>query len=264
MKIYKKSASIFLLISILIVILAFVSYSVHLEIIGSLLLGISASAIIITIQCRINYKIELAKTLIPYLKEMKDSALMLSMVKDLSIELYIHKFPEKFFEIKENIDTLKRNKNIISDFDSLKRRTSKKVKAISKTIMSLEESVHLIFKYYPDTTEKQKQYLFIELINIVSNFDFDKLGDQIFELACSLDVNEFINTSISEKDSRRLKDLEYKTSKKVFLKQIEENNKTEYEALKQDFDIYSKTKMFFDTINGSKNKKSNTKKKQEE
>lgn len=238
MKIYKKSKEIFLIISILTLIIAVSCLHYKYFSFGNFMLGLFASSFIVYIQSFINYKIELSRILIPFLKEINKSLFEISFITNESLEDTIMNFPSNYYEIKENFEKLNSAIFTINDMKSLDKKSRNYFSIINTEIINLEKKVCLIFKYFEDSTKEEKRYLFIHLYKTLKEFNFEHIRYINFKLADRVDYKEYLSRSTAEKSNRIFDEIERNESKKVYIKFIKEQNKIEYHALKSDFDLF--------------------------
>lgn len=240
MKIYKKSKDTFLFLSILTLQIAIGCFIYNNYLFGNFLLGLFASSLIVYIQSFINYKIELSRILIPFLKEMDNALFEIKFIIDESLDDIIMDFPDNYYEIKDNFERLNSAIFKASDIKSLNKKNKELLKIIKTEIVNLEKETYLIFKYFDDSTKEEKRYLFIHLYNILKDFNFIYIKKIIFKLADKIDFEEYLSPSSEEKSNSLFEEIERKESKKIYIESIKNQYKVEYKALKSDFDLFDK------------------------
>ncbi len=204
------------------------------------MLGLFASSFIVYIQSFINYKIELSRTLIPFLKEIENALFEIEFITDMSLENNIMDFPDNYYEIKENFKKLNTAIFTINDMKSLDKKSRNYFSMINEEIINLEKKVYLIFEYFEDATKEEKRYFFMHLYKILKEFNFEHIRYINCKIADRVDYKEYLSNSAAEKSNRLFKEIERKESKKVYIEFIKKQNKIEYHALKSNFDLFEK------------------------
>lgn len=262
MKIYRKSEKIFLILSIIIIILVFICFYLRLNLFANFLLGLLASTSIVTLQSKINYKIEMSKNMIPYIKKINEIILHLSYKKDSLVNYYIFGYNEEVRDLNNNINDLLYNVNVLKDMTSLKKQVKKDIDLLYDKVMEVVDKTCLIFKYYEEVNTIERRYLYIELVKTLADFDFELMRDYSFNLACRIDFEEYISKSSFECTEKILKNKIYKNPKSLFMNTIIAKNKLEYDTFKDKFELDEKYNILVDKVDmvGIKRTKANKKK----
>lgn len=241
MKLYIKTRNKFLILSIIILLVAFITIFIFKNaVLGNFLLGVFASTIIIAVQSSIAYKVEESKILIEKLKKMRDICFSFESFGTFSIEYYKLNFEEKYQEYKSKLELLFLLNKELGHISDLTYNTKKNIKDINDSILELELNLHIIFKNFNEQTFKYKVLYFMEFYNILKDFDFKVINNNISNLGWKIDSNEFYKSDYEEKIKSEKNNIEYKTSIQVYNKKIEENNSIEYKALKDEFKKYER------------------------
>lgn len=237
MKLYIKTRNKFLIISLIIFIISVITiFILKNSVLGNFLLGVLASTLIIAIEANTSSKVRESELLIDKLKTMMICCLKFYDYKTFSIESFTLGFERKYKETKENLDMLFKLNNELICIGDLTRKTKEKLIEITSIISGLEMSLYIIFKNYDNQNDKFKTLYFIEFYKIINKFDFEMLSEKIADLGWDIDSKEFSTSDAKKEIENRIRKLEYATSIDVFNKKVEENNITEYKALKDKFD----------------------------
>lgn len=235
-KIYKKSINIFLTLSILLIIVAIICFCQKWNTIGNFVLGLFASTLVVTIQSSINYKIELSKEIIPYVKEIRKSAINLASTSHSPFNRFILFYKDIVYETKNECENLINNISILNDMDTLKANIKEEVSKLYKEIIDFYDKVYLILLYFEDSDEKQKRYLYIELMKQISECNYEKIHDYCFNIAVKTDYDAFINVSSFKENEEHFRELKFKIPKELFINKIIDKNSVEYMTYKVDFE----------------------------
>lgn len=240
MKIYKKSKDTFFVLSILTLLTAMGCFHYNKYLFGNFLLGLFASSFIVYIQSFINYKIELSRTLIPFLKDIDNALFEIKNIIDDSLEYAILYFPDNYYKIKDYIEKLNLAIFNACDIKSLSRKNKENLNLVKNKIIELGKETCLIFKYFDDSPKEDRRYLFINLYNILNNFDFGYIEQVIFNIADKVDFKAYLSRSTVEQSNHLFDEIAMKKSKKVYIEFIKNKYKIEYKALKSNFDLIDK------------------------
>lgn len=252
MKIYKKSENVFLILSIIIIILVLVCFYKKLNLAANFLLGLLASTLIVTLQSKINYKIETSKSMIPFIKKINEIIIHLSCKKDFLTNYYINGYNEEVKNLNNDISDLLYNLNVLNDLSSLKKGVKKNVSLLYEEVMRLVDGTSLIFEYYKDAKIVEKRYLYIELVKTLSNFDFELMHKYCVDLAYKIDFEEYISKSSFESTKNYLKEKVRKNPKTLFINKILDKNRVEYDTFKDQFELDEKYNIVFEKANKTK------------
>ena len=136
MKIYKTSKKVFLFLSLLNLLIASTLLYFKLNTFGIFMLGLFASTIIIYIQSYINYKIEISKAIIPYLKEINDLIFEIDFLGKRSLEDAIFQYEKKCANYKSCYYNLLGKISILNDYDFLDKDDKNCISNIYNSIVS--------------------------------------------------------------------------------------------------------------------------------
>ena len=238
MKLYIKTRNIFLTISIILLVISF--YFIFFtgnETFGFFLLGTFASTLIIAVQSAVSVKVEESKQLIDKLKKILDYSISFAYFEHLSLDSLAMDFEETFEECKEKLELLFKANSEIANISDLKSKTKKKIDIINEKITKLQLDVHIIITNFELSNLKTKELYFIELYNILKDFDFKNLEMQIIEFGFDLDSQEFSKSDYKEIIDRKIKEYEMSVSISIYNQKLETKNRDEYKALKNDFNL---------------------------
>ena len=207
------------------------------------MLGLFASIIIIYIQNTINYKIQLSKEIIPYLKQINDDLFEIKYKTEEALGYMIMDYPRNYYELKKLLYSINKNACTLNDMEYIDKKSKYYVKDIYERITELCKEVSPIFEYYDKCNKEEKRYLFLQLSKILKSFNYKYINQQTFYLANRIDFEQYISRKGMEKNKKEFIKANSKMTKAEYLSEIKEENKVKYKALKRDFELYDKNRI---------------------
>lgn len=245
MKIYRKSAKIFFVLTIIFLIIALLCFYKEFNSIANFLLGLVASTSVIVLQSEISYKIEISKNIMPHIKKIDEIINHLSHRYSLS-RFVFYNYYEEIIDVRNNIDDLFYNLNILKDMDSIKKKIKIDINLLYDDVLKLVDETYLIFKYFDEVDNVKKGYLYIELVKTLSSFDFKSLREYCFSLARKIDFNEYISRSSFEDSKVFLQKKVIENPKELYINRIISKNKIEYETYEKEFERQENFKKYLE------------------
>lgn len=251
MKLYKKPRNVFFVLSILIIGCCCLLKDRDLT---NILIGVSASTVIITIQSHIAMRVEESKLLIKKLRKMYDDCLKIYFDFDhSSIEYFLFDFDDNYYEYKKTLEEIFGINSELSNITGLSIKTKNKLKEITDKFSTLQLDLHYIFDRYDEQTLKMKVIYFMEFFRIIKDFNFRNMSKIISRVGNYVDSNEFYKHEYDEYLEREVKKYEMENSIKVFNQKLLEKHSTEYKAVGRDFEDNLNQKKSF-ILNNKKNR----------
>lgn len=230
MKLYKDTHDIFVFALIILVIFYVISFFVC-PIMRDLIIGLIGSSIVIIIQSKIGYKNETNRIIYPFLKEIYDESFNFcsySLYCDYETQdEYLNSVRNGFKKIKKNIIFL-------SKIDTLNKEQMSKITGLKNIIYKLEEQLYYIFETYDNANVDQKICLYLELHEIMCNYNEEELFDLIFDTCKSFSIRMVERIcDFDTEDEERLNNIKTKTTNDIYIYNLEKKYKEECVLIKQ-------------------------------